>query len=81
MRASCTPWATSTTPPLLPHRHHRNRCPCDECSICRGSSTPGDGSVPAKAALAVGLVVGGFVVGRGRAAAPLLQSRAANGGL
>ena len=60
MRASGTQWAPSTTPMPPPHRRHRNRCPCSECCIRLELSTPGEVSFPAKAALAVGLVVGGL---------------------
>ena len=49
----------STTPPPPPHRR-RDRCPCGECCVRRELSSPGEVGFPAKAALAVGLVVGGL---------------------
>ena len=63
MRASGTQWAPSTTPLPPSHRRHRHRCPCSECCVRRELSTPGEVGFPAKAALAVGLVVRGL---RGR---------------
>ena len=63
MRAPCSQWAPSPTP--SPHRRHRNRCPYGECCVGRELSTPGEVSFPAKAALAVGLAVGGLGGGVG----------------
>ena len=75
-RSRCAP--STTPPPLPPHLRHRNRCPCGECCVRQEFSTPDEVSFPAKAALAVGRVVGGHRGGGGRAAVPLPQSQAAN---
>ena len=53
VRASRPQWGPLTTPLPLPHRRHRNRCPCSECCVRREFSTTGEVSFPAKAALAV----------------------------
>ena len=58
-------WASWTLYSPLPHRRRRDRCPCGECCVRRELSSPGEVGFPAKAALAVGLVVGGLRGGEG----------------
>ena len=69
VRASRPQWGPLTTPLPLPHRHHRNRCPCGEFCVRWGISTPMKSAFRRKHRLRWG---------RGRAAVPLPQSKAAN---
>ena len=65
MSASRPQWGPLTIPLPIPRRRHGNRCPCGECCVRREFSTPGEVSFPARAAHAVGRIIGGLRSGEG----------------